>query len=256
VFGNAATNAKQDPEWMSDPFGKLRRKWRTLPLEVHGERVESAQLLHLPIDKLNHVWELARAKDDPLEIRGWYRLLYRDFVRGKQILDVGSGLAFDSITFAERGARVTCVDIVESNLEVVQRVARAKGVGDRVRTHYMHEVADLESLSNDFDVVMAIGSLHNAPRDVLKPEIDEIVRHLAIDGRWLQLVYPRARWEREGSLPFDEWAEHVDGPGTPWEEWYDVPKLLELLAPAQFELLFYTEWHNQDFNWFDLVRRG
>jgi hypothetical protein len=46
-----------------------------------------------------------------------------------------------------------------------------------------------------------------------------------------------------------------DGPGTPWEEWLDVPRLLGFLAPARFDLVFYTEWHNGDFNWFDLVLR-
>ena len=65
-----------------------------------------------------------------------------------------------------------------------------------------------------------------------------------------------ARWIREGSLPFHQWAEKIDGPGTPWEEWYDVPKLLDLLAPAKFNLVFYTEFHNKDFNWFDLIFRG
>ena len=69
-------------------------------------------------------------------------------------------------------------------------------------------------------------------------------------------AYPRSRWEREGSLPFDEWGPVVDGPGTPWEEWLDVDGLVGLLAPARFELVFSSEWHNNDFNWFDLLRMG
>jgi hypothetical protein len=62
------------------------------------------------------------------------------------------------------------------------------------------------------------------------------------------------RWEREGALPFDEWGPRVDGPDTPWEEWLDVAKLLDLLSPARFDVVFYSEWHDADFNWFDLVR--
>jgi hypothetical protein len=100
---------------------------------------------------------------------------------------------------------------------------------------------------------MAIGSLHNAPMSVMRPEYLELAKRLKVGGRWWQLAYPRVRWEREGRLPFDEWAPRVDGPGTPWEEWLDVPKLVEALAPAKFDLVFYTEWHNSDFNWFDLV---
>jgi hypothetical protein len=57
-------------------------------------------------------------------------------------------------------------------------------------------------------------------------------------------------------LPFDEWGVATDGVGTPWAEWYDVPKLLDALSPARFDLVFYTEWHREDFNWFDLVLSG
>jgi hypothetical protein len=42
---------------------------------------------------------------------------------------------------------------------------------------------------------------------------------------------------------------------APWEEWLDVPRLLYFLAPARFDLVFYTEWHNRDFNWFDIFLR-
>ena len=38
--------------------------------------------------------------------------------------------------------------------------------------------------------------------------------------------------------------------------WLDVDGLLDLLGPARFELVFYSEWHDSDFNWFDLVRVG
>jgi hypothetical protein len=59
---------------------------------------------------------------------------------------------------------------------------------------------------------------------------------------------PEIRWQGEGALPFDEWGPRTDGPGTPWEEWLDVPKLLDLLAPARFEVVLYTELHDQNFN--------
>lgn len=45
-------------------------------------------------------------------------------------------------------------------------------------------------------------------------------------------------------------------PRTPWEEWLDVPRLLDFPAQARFDLVFYTEWHNREFNWFDLILRS
>lgn len=241
---------KEQRTW-SRPLKSLRAKWGTIPL--HDRRARSADLLELPDDELVEVWRAQRDLDGAPDIRGWYRLLYRDTVPGKRILDIGCGFATDSLTFAEQGAELTLVDIVEDNVRLVSRVARLLGV--QVRTVYMESVETLAALPTDYDVVMAIGSLHNAPESAMRPEYQELARRLKPGGRWWQLAYPKVRWEREGSLPFDEWGPRVDGPGTPWEEWLDTPRLLDFLAPAQFELVFYSEWHNNDFNWFDLVLR-
>ncbi len=54
--------------------------------------------------------------------RGWYHTLYADGMRGKKVMDIGSGFGVDSITFAQHGAKLTFVDLVESNLKVLQRL--------------------------------------------------------------------------------------------------------------------------------------
>src|SRR6266478_4959515 len=118
------------------------------------------------------------------------------------------------------------------------------------------DLSSLRPLDADYDVIMAMGSLHHAPAKVMKPEYQELLRHLKIGGRWLQLAYPRSRWIREGRSPFSKWGEMTDGAGTPWCEWYDLPKLLSMFEPAKFEVVLYQEFHNSDFNWFDLVYRG
>lgn len=66
---------------------------------------------------------------------------------------------------------------------------------------------------------------------------------------------PRSSGACAGALPFDEWGPKVDGRGTPWEEWVDVPGLLDFLAAGACRLVFYTEWHNRGINWLDLVLR-
>jgi SAM-dependent methyltransferase len=232
------------------PLETLRRKWGTIP--VGDRRETSADLLQLGDDELLALWRANRDRENRLGDRGWFRTLYADTVPGKRILDVGCGFASDSLTFAEQGAAVTLLDIVPENVDLVARIARLLGV--RVRTHYMDTVESLTELPVDYNVVMALGSLHNAPTEVMRPEYQELARRLRVGGRWWQLAYPRSRWEREGSLPFDEWAPRVDGPGTPWEEWLELPQLLDLLAPARFGLIFMAELHGGDFNWFDLIR--
>jgi|SRR5579859_3668753 len=240
--------------WLNDGFERLRAKWSTVPAGG-SRRISSSELLKLDDIELARIWTAARDADvqgTDFQMRGWYHELYREFMMGKKVLDIGCGLGISSISFAQMGAAVTFVDIVEDNIRLVERVCRVLGIADRVSFYYMHRIDDLAALPRDFDVVTAMGSLHHAPFEFVHREVAEIVRHLKIGGRWLQLAYPKARWVREGSLSFSEWGERTDGEGTPYAEWYDLNKLLQLLTPAKFDPLFHCEWHNYDFNWFDL----
>jgi carbamoyltransferase len=237
------------------PFEILRARWGTVPMDVNSSRRSSSELLQLSDTELARVWTEVRDADihgSGFQVRGWFHEVYKEFMAGKKVLDMGCGFGISSISFAQMGARVTFADIIEDNVKLVEKVCRGLGISDRVAFQYVHELDDLASLPRDFDVITALGSLHNAPFEFMQCEVAELVRHLRIGGRWLQLAYPEARWIREGGVPFSEWGKHTDGEGTPYCEWYDLPKLLRLMAPASFEPVFYLEWHNKDFNWFDL----
>jgi 2-polyprenyl-3-methyl-5-hydroxy-6-metoxy-1,4-benzoquinol methylase len=259
MIGLAATGMpdKRPIDVWQHPFETLRKRWVNVPA-ASLDWVETTGLLTLSDQQLLDRWEIARkhiTTGPEFSHRGWYHALYADAMRGKKVMDVGSGFGVDSITFGSHGARVTFVDVVESNLKVLERLCNIMGLRD-VRFVFLENVESLKPLDTDYDVIMAMGSLHNAPVEVMKPEYRELVRHLKVGGRWLQLAYPKARWIREGSPPFDVWGGITDGPGTPWEEWYDLPKLLNALEPAKFEVVLYHEFRNSDFNWFDLLYRG
>jgi SAM-dependent methyltransferase len=246
----------QSAVW-KQPYETLRQRWNAVPTTKTG--VESTtKLLALPDHELLEAWEKARqdiTTGGEFAHRGWYHALYADGMRGKRVMDVGSGFGVDSITFAQHGARLTFVDLVETNLKVLQRLCGILGLVD-VRFVLFEDLSSLLPLDTDYDVIMAMGSLHHAPQSVLQPEYQELLRHLNCGGRWLQLAYPRARWVREGRPSFSKWGEITDGPGTPWAEWYDLPKLLRMLEPGKFDVVLYQEFHNGDFNWFDLLYRG
>jgi 2-polyprenyl-3-methyl-5-hydroxy-6-metoxy-1,4-benzoquinol methylase len=244
------------PAWQQ-PYETLRKKWVQVPTTAAGSE-RTTRLLELSDQALFAEWEKARldiTTGGEFAHRGWYHALYADGMRGKKVMDVGSGFGVDSITFAQHGAMLTFVDLVESNLKVLQRLCGILGLRDARFVHFQ-DLNSLKPLDADYDVIMAMGSLHNAPVKVMKPEYQELMRHLKMGGRWLQLAYPRSRWIREGRSRFSKWGEITDGAGTPWCEWYDVPKLLSMFAPAKFEVVLYQEFHNSDFNWFDLVYRG
>jgi len=248
---NERSETKYDLEEWKDPYKKLRSKWFTIPAGNEMSRKDVHELLRLSDDEVTSIWKEARDADVE-GCRGWFHDQYREFMKDKKVLDVGCGFGISSISFAEMGANVTFVDIVEKNVKLVEKVCRGLGLTNQTNFLFMENIKSLKELPIDFDVVTALGSLHNAPFDIMKPEVAEIVKHLKIGGRWLQLAYPKTRWIQEGSVPFSQWGGMTDGKDTPWCEWYDEEKLISLLSPAKFELLSYKEWYNNDFNWFDL----
>jgi len=240
---------------LKDSFDLLRKKWIEVPA-TRVARIKSADLLEMSDRDLLIAWDdfHSASVGGDLAARGWYELLYRDVFRGRQVMDVGCGLGTTTIPFAESGAEITFVDLVPSNLEVVRRVCKLKRL-EKVRFCYMEDLGSLASLPPDYDFIYCCGSMINAPLAVSRLEARELLKHLKIGGRWIELAYPKARWEREGRMPFDRWGERTDG-GAPWIEWHDVEKLKSYLAPAVFEVVMAFEFHNGDFNWFDLVRRS
>jgi len=238
------------PEWR-DPLAILRSKWGEVP-GGNDQRVSSRDLLSMDDRDLLDFWSTAVRRDTEGEgfgVRGWYHQLYMPLLAGKKCLDIGCGFGISTVTFARAGARLTFVDIIQDNVIVVKRLCRILGI--EASFLYMKSLSDLQKLPDDFDVVLAIGSLINAPLSFVKQEVDAILPHLVDGGRWLHFAYPKSRWLREGSLPYAEWGKKTDGERTPWMEYHDLEKMRFLFSSVHARLMFECEWHNQDFNWFD-----
>jgi 2-polyprenyl-3-methyl-5-hydroxy-6-metoxy-1,4-benzoquinol methylase len=240
---------------LADSFGILRTKWGEVP---GGERTRVASENLLDLSEHEFLQEWQEIFDDSsigkaFSTRGWYQLIYKDVFSGKKIVDFGCGLGIDTIYFAQCGAEVTFVDLVPTNLEVVKRLCKLKGLTS-ARFCYMEDLSSLSGLPADYDFIYCLGSLHHSPLEVTRLEAQALLKHLPVGGRWIQLAYPKWRWVRDGRKRFTDWGRKTDG-GAPWTEWHDLDKVKSFLAPATFEVVLTREFHNSDFNWFDLVRR-
>jgi 2-polyprenyl-3-methyl-5-hydroxy-6-metoxy-1,4-benzoquinol methylase len=251
---SAAWSRIRRPAW-ERPFDVLREKWHEVPAGT--SRLSTREITALPDAQLRDLWEKERwaaTVGAGFGIRGWYHTIYKDILRGKRMVDFGCGFGLDGITFAQCGAAVTFVDIVESNLVVVERLCGLFGLTS-VQFVYLDDINSLSKLKEQYSAIWCQGSLINAPFEIIRHEAQLLLKHLPVGGRWIELAYPKVRWEREGRLPFDQWGESTDGPGTPWVEWYDLSKLKGALEPAEFDVIFNFEFHNGDFIWFDLQRK-
>jgi len=227
-------------------FKDLREKWNEIP--VGQERRTSFDLLKCSDE------ELLGFYNEGVEILAAYGLSYQSYknvVKDKQVLDVGSGIGVTGIFLAQQGAQVTFLDIVKENLLVVKRICNLLSLKN-VDFFYMEDLQSLKKLDSNFDFIFCIGSLINAPFSIIKDETLELAKHLKPKGRWIELCYPKERWEREGSMPFEDWGAKTDG-GAPWMEWYDLEKMKDRFSPLTFRVISYYNFHDDDFNIFDLI---
>lgn len=239
-------------DW-NNSLEKLRDKWFEVP--AGHIRISTTDLLNYSDHELLELWKNTRldaTTGEFFNVRGWYHNLYLDVFKNKKIMDVGSGFGIDGITFAQNGANVTFVDIAQPNLKILKRICSLLGLKN-VEFLYLNKFESLKQLPNDFDVIWCQGSMINLPMKIASEEARLLLEHLPVGGRWIELAYPKERWIQEGEMPLEEWGEKTDG-GAPWMEWYDLQKLQERLKPADFNVLLSFNFHNDDFNWFDLLR--
>lgn len=223
-------------------------KWAELPTTALA-RATASELLSMSDAEIRAFW--ARLQDPAVNPRFPYQQLYEPHLRGKRVLEIGSGVGVDALFFSQRGAEWHCVDVVEDNLTLVERVFMAFDL-PRPGTTLMRELSDLRAAPYDVDAVLCSGSMLHAPFSFAQEETHAIAEHLRPGGRWLELAYPRSRWIREGRPSFSAWGAMTDGAGTPWAEWYDVDKIAERFAPTEASINIAFDFAGGSFNWFDL----
>ena len=230
---------------------RLREKWREIPA-TRQDRLFSTDLLSVSDEALLGYWERCRAETCTPDVRGWYQELYKDRLANADVADIGPGIGLDGIWFAQHGARVTFVDIVEDNLSLLRRVCRLKGVD--ADFYFIDDFFEYR-FTKAFDCLLCVGSLINAPLDFTKRQVRALAPFLRVGGLVLMLGYPKARFEASGARDGAAFAATTDGPRTPWIEWYDDDKARELFGPA-----FRLEWSRNfgvggtEFNWFELTK--
>src|SRR6516164_4759761 len=225
-------------------FAILQEMWR----EIQGEKVKSEQLLALNADQLSETWHRHFAEHQASELRRWYLMLYREFMQGKSILELGSGLGFDGIFFLQNGCtKWTFSDIVVENLEIIKSVCKSK-------SHQYDFVlinSDLQCFDDlgMFDAIWANGSLINVRFKVAQAECGAVLPHLKSGGRWIECCRPREYWIADGMPLFDEKGKL----GVSRVEWYDVTKLKRRILPARMSTILDFNFHGYVFKWVDFV---
>jgi hypothetical protein len=230
---------------------RLREKWREIPA-TRQDRTFSSDLLDISDQELLEYWDRCRAETCTPEVRGWYQERYAGRLSHADVADIGPGIGLDGIWFAQHGARVTFVDIVEDNLALLRRLCGLKGID--ADFYFIDDFFNYR-FAKTFDCFLCVGSLINAPFDFTKRQVAALTPFLRVGGIVLMLGYPRERFEDSGARDGAEFAVMTDGARTPWAEWYDDEKVRALFGP-QFRLEWSRNFGHRpiDFNWFELTK--
>jgi len=188
--------------WLT-PFETLSKKWGQVPFG--SESYDELRVLRGAVPRLDMFADDGQATTSGLQslsneelVDLWrkstnddtFTMYYASIFARKSFIDIGSGLARQTLQFVLHGAYGTFVDIVESNLGIIRRVAVSLGVGDRVSTILLVSLPQLERDLDDemFDAVCAFGSLHMAPREIVQEQMRMLRDHLKPGGLWIQLA--------------------------------------------------------------------
>ncbi|HVU01250.1 MAG TPA: class I SAM-dependent methyltransferase [Polyangiaceae bacterium] len=112
----------------------------------------------------------------PTAIENRYILDQFGDVRGKRILDYGSGMSEGGVFLAKQGASVVAVDVSAGMLESAERLARHHGVSIETR----RVVGDgIPADASEFDLVYGNGVLHHVDLARTRPELARVMKRHA-----------------------------------------------------------------------------
>lgn len=214
-------------------------KWETLPA---GQRRESvAKLLSIETEDLVAFYQNCIVFWE--KERGWEYEKYSEMFSDRSVLEIGSGLGYDGITYSKSVRKWTFCDIIPQNIEFVRRIAGHLDV--RNASFQLIEDVIGHDFNELFDGFYAHGVLHHVPFELAQQEVKNIDRFLRSGSKLVLLMYPYERWKICGKPPFEEFGCITDGEGTPWAEYYDETKIQELFGDG-YELEDCMKWGHQN----------
>lgn len=132
------------------------------------------EILRSFYDDIDEDSRLDRSRQGQLEYLTTMNYIHRYAKAGVKILEIGAGTGRYSIALAKEGYKVTAVELVESNLEVLKK--NSNGIKDIVS--YQGDALNLDIFEdNQFDITLLFGPMYHLynKKDVHKA-LDEAIR--------------------------------------------------------------------------------
>lgn len=227
--------------WKHAPSGKGKCDTAEL-MELDDQAFFSQWNSHFK-SRLTHYWE------DRLMVEHFATLF-----KNKRILSFGSGIGHNEVQFLEQGAEVVCADIVQSNLDVIDRVCRIKKIKG-CTTLFMEDSANTD-FGKPYDYIYVRGSLMTMPENLQVKALANFYKALKPNGMIILNLYT---WEFvrqtcgvDDPIEFAKASDpSVGSLNNPWSDWHDDEKL-QRLAGSNLYILHRQFWNQNQYVWYAL----
>ena len=160
-------------------FGAAKEYWHNVPRAKGATPFNTERLKYVSTRDLakefDKEMDIARKKEER-KVGFALSLDSISSINLPEVMDYGSGIGFYGFEIMDRhpGSRVTFVDINETNLATVKRIAKHKNLTERVscvvvNDKHAHDI----SFKQSFHLIVSMGVLHHTPH------APEIVKHLS-----------------------------------------------------------------------------
>lgn len=236
-----------------------RTYWRHAP--SGAGKHDTSEMRDLPESEIEAVWNDAferRFRQYPEEA-AWLRQMASEF-SGKRVLSIGPGIGLHEIYYQIHGARMTCCDIVESNLDTIRKIATLKGAAG---IEFLVSTGADHPLGGPYDIVFIYGSLMTMPESQQHVLLRRAMEALAPDGRIVLMLYTWAfaqatcGWTSRDQFDPQIFARASDpsvgAEHCPWSDWHDEEKL-EHLLDGEMYMTRAQNWLNDWYVWYEFAR--
>jgi ubiquinone/menaquinone biosynthesis C-methylase UbiE len=166
---------------------------------------------------------------------------------GKQLLEIGCGMGYDSLEFIKRGVKVSAIDLTPAAIDYARR--HFDSVGVKAEYLQVGNARDLPFDDNVFDAVWSNGVLHatgdtktaiSEARRVLKPGGRAIISHFYRKPSWMYVL----NWLGRENIEFKD-------EDPPVNEFYTEQEI-----EAMFEGFEIVETHRDHYRALPVARYG
>lgn len=223
--------------WLKLPAGR----WRT----NIGFLLKLPDCLFVPLyNYFSKFWEKERE---------WEYVRYTEIFTNKDVLEIGSGLGYDGIKYAQTAASYTYAELNKIQILFLKKITALFN-----RTNMSFEFMEdpvSHIFSNRYNAFYAHGVLHHVPFKIAQKQFRQIDRFLEVGSYCVFLMYPKERWEQCGKPSFEKFGKYTDG-NCPWTEYYDTEKMKALVGD-KYELVFEKKWgnKNEEFVNFEFIKK-